>query len=75
MFIKSQITNQAVSDSFITALYTQKKQGKYTLVAQIDTDKAHLPSSFSSMPIQTAETEAEAAELLRVMVESLNRKL
>lgn len=74
MFINSQITNQAINESFITAFYTQKKQGKYTLFAQIDTDRAHLPSSYSSMPIQTADTDAEAHELLRIMVESLNRK-
>ena len=75
MLIMSRVVNRAIDDSSITAVYVGKSRGKYVVTAQIDTQKANLPNSFYSLPIRETETRAEAAELLRVMVESLNRKL
>lgn len=74
MFIMSKIVNRAIDDTFITAVYAEKDRGKYVVTAQIDTNKAHLPNSFSALPIQETETKAEATELLRIYVESLNKR-
>lgn len=74
MLIMSKIGDRAIDDTFITAVYVVKDHGKYVVTAQIDTDKAHLPNSFSALPIQETETKAEATELLRIYVESLNNR-
>lgn len=72
MFIKSKISDRAIDDSLITSLYIRAIRGKYILYAQIDTDRAHLPPSYSSMPIQTTDTREGARELLQAMVDRLN---
>ena len=74
MLIMSRIVDRAIDDKFITSVYVTKDHGKYVVTAQIDTSKANLPNSFSALPIQETETKAEATELLRIYVESLNKR-
>lgn len=74
MLIMSRIVDRAIDDEFVTAVFVGKDHGKFVVTAQIDTEAAHLPNSFYSLPIQETETKAEATELLRIYVESLNKR-
>jgi len=74
MLIMSKFGDRAIDDTFVVAIYVGKDHGKYVVTAQIDTNKAHLPNSFSALPIHETETKAEATELLRIYVELLNKR-
>lgn len=69
--ILSQSKDRAICPKYITALYTQKIKGRFTVFASIDTDSAHLPASFALMPIQTVNTSKEAQEILKRYSDSL----